>query len=196
MAEVSTDLACVSTIALYYTVYDRGLYRPGLCKKGFHPTSGLGTSIEDIAEVSKNQRCLGTSCFIYGRGLYRPVLCKKEFFTIPQVQVYTVNRSRHKVNMTHNVIKLPQVENNKSHLKHILLYMCQICLSIFLTHGVPNTGTSQVKQTEYNCEAYFTQHVSNVTLWRCQIYSVDDTADVAPDLYCVGKSFSLYLRSK
>jgi hypothetical protein len=40
----------------------------------------------------------------------------------------------------------------------------------FLTHSVPNTP--QVKPTEDNCEAYFTQHVSNVTLCRCQIYSV------------------------
>jgi hypothetical protein len=72
--------------------------------------------------------------------------------------------------MTHNVAKLPQVKDNKSHVKHILLYMCQICLTIFLTHGLPNT--SQVKQTEDNCEAYVTQHVSNVTLCRCQIYSV------------------------
>jgi hypothetical protein len=72
--------------------------------------------------------------------------------------------------MTHNVTKLLQVKDNKSHVKHILLYMCQICLTIFLTHGVPNTP--QVKQTEYNCEAYFTQHVSNVTLCRGQIYSV------------------------
>jgi hypothetical protein len=40
----------------------------------------------------------------------------------------------------------------------------------FLTHGVPNTP--QVNLTEDNCEAYFTQHVSNVTLCRCQIYSV------------------------
>jgi hypothetical protein len=47
--------------------------------------------------------------------------------------------------------------------------MCQICLTIFLAHGVPNTP--QVKPTEDNCEAYFTQHVSNVTLCRCQIYS-------------------------
>jgi hypothetical protein len=41
-----------------------------------------------------------------------------------------------------------------------------------LTHGVPNTP--QVKPTEDNCEAFFTQHVSNVTLCRCQIYSVVD----------------------
>jgi hypothetical protein len=71
--------------------------------------------------------------------------------------------------MTHNVTKLPQVKENKSHVKHILLNMCQICLTIFLTHGVPKTP--QVKPTEDNCEAYFTQHVSNVTLCRCQIYS-------------------------
>jgi hypothetical protein len=74
-----------------------------------------------------------------------------------------------KSKMTHNVTKLPQVKDNKSHVKHILLYMCQICLKIFLTLGVPNTP--QVKPTEDNCEAYFTQHVSNVTLCRCQIYS-------------------------
>jgi hypothetical protein len=72
--------------------------------------------------------------------------------------------------MTHNLTKLPHVKGNKSHVKHILLYMCQICLTIFLTHGVPNTP--QVKPTEDNCEVYFTQHVSNVTLCRCQIYSV------------------------
>jgi hypothetical protein len=41
--------------------------------------------------------------------------------------------------MTHNETKLPQVTGNKSHVKYIVLYMCQICLSIFLTHGVPNT---------------------------------------------------------
>jgi hypothetical protein len=40
----------------------------------------------------------------------------------------------------------------------------------FLTHGVPNTP--QLKPTEDNCEEYFTPHVSNVTLCRCQIYSV------------------------
>jgi hypothetical protein len=74
--------------------------------------------------------------------------------------------------MEHNVTKLTQVKDNKSHVKHILLYMCQMCLTIFLTHGVPNTP--QVKRTEDNCEAYFTQHVSNVTLCRCQIYSVLD----------------------
>jgi hypothetical protein len=51
-------------------------------------------------------------------------------------------------------------------------HMCQIWLTIFLTHGVPNRNTPQVKPTEDNCEAYFTQHVSNVTLCRCQIYSV------------------------
>jgi hypothetical protein len=73
--------------------------------------------------------------------------------------------------MTHNVIKLPQVKDNKSHVQHILLSMCQICLTIFLTHGVPNTR--QVKPTEDICEVYFTQHVSNVTLCRCQIYSVE-----------------------
>jgi hypothetical protein len=50
----------------------------------------------------------------------------------------------------------------KSHVKHILLYMCLICLTVFWTHGVPNTP--QVKPTEDNCEAYFTQNVSNVTL--------------------------------
>jgi hypothetical protein len=73
--------------------------------------------------------------------------------------------------MTHNVTKLSQVKDNKSHVKHILLYMCKICLTIFLTHGVPNTP--QVKPTEDNCEAYFAhaQHVLNVTLCRCQIYS-------------------------
>jgi hypothetical protein len=43
------------------------------------------------------------------------------------------------------------------------------CLTIFFTHGVPNTP--QVKPTDDNIEAYFTQHVSNVTLCRCQIYS-------------------------
>jgi hypothetical protein len=42
----------------------------------------------------------------------------------------------------------------------------------FFTHGVPNTP--EVKPTEDNCEAYFTQHVSNVTLGRCQIYSAGD----------------------
>jgi hypothetical protein len=72
--------------------------------------------------------------------------------------------------MTHNVTKLPKVKDNKSQVKHILLHMCQICLTIFLTHGVPNT--TQVKPTEDDCEAYFTQHVLNVTLCRCQIYSV------------------------
>jgi hypothetical protein len=41
----------------------------------------------------------------------------------------------------------------------------------FLTHGVPNTP--QVKPTEDNCEAYFT-HMSNVTLCRFQIYSVQE----------------------
>jgi hypothetical protein len=51
--------------------------------------------------------------------------------------------------------------------------MCHICLTIFLTHGVPNTP--QVKPAEDNCEAYFTQHVSNVTLCGCQIYSVVQT---------------------
>jgi hypothetical protein len=66
------------------------------------------------------------------------------------------------------VTKLPQVKDNKSHVNQILLYMCQICLTIFLTHGVPYT--LDVKPTEDNCEAYFTQHVSNVTLCRCQIY--------------------------
>jgi hypothetical protein len=77
--------------------------------------------------------------------------------------------------MTHNVRKLPQVKDNKSHVKHILLNMCQICLTIFLTHGVPNTP--QVKPTEDNCEANCTQHVSNVTLGRFQIYSVGPPAD-------------------
>jgi hypothetical protein len=48
--------------------------------------------------------------------------------------------------MTHNVTKLPQMKANKSHVKHILLYMCQIYLTIFLTHGVSNTP--QVKPTE------------------------------------------------
>jgi hypothetical protein len=43
----------------------------------------------------------------------------------------------------------------------------------FLTHGAPNMP--QVKPTEDNCEAYFTQHVSNVTLCQCQIYSVHAT---------------------
>jgi hypothetical protein len=33
--------------------------------------------------------------------------------------------------MTHNVTMLPQGKGNKSHVKHILLYMCQICLTIF-----------------------------------------------------------------
>jgi hypothetical protein len=56
--------------------------------------------------------------------------------------------------MTHNVTKLPQVKDNKAHVTHILLDMCQICLTIFfLTHGVPNAP--QVKLTEDNCEAYF-----------------------------------------
>jgi hypothetical protein len=73
--------------------------------------------------------------------------------------------------MTHKLTKLPQLKDNKSHVKHILLYMCQICLIIFLTHDVPNTP--QVKPTKDNCEAYLTQHVSNVTLCRCQIYSAD-----------------------
>jgi hypothetical protein len=84
---------------------------------------------------------------------------------------YTVNRSRHtvKYSMTHNVTKLPQLKDNKSHVKQILLYMCQICLTIFLTNCVPNTP--QVKITEDNCDAYFTQHVPNVTLCWCQIYS-------------------------
>jgi hypothetical protein len=69
--------------------------------------------------------------------------------------------------MTHNVTK-----DNKSHVKHISLYMCQICLTIFWAHGAPNTP--EVKPTEDNCEAYFTQHVSNsnVTLCRCQMFSV------------------------
>jgi hypothetical protein len=69
--------------------------------------------------------------------------------------------------MTHNVTKLPQVKDNKLHVKHILLYMCHIRLAIFFTHGVPNTP--QVKPTEDNWQAYFTQHASNVTLCRCQI---------------------------
>jgi hypothetical protein len=43
----------------------------------------------------------------------------------------------------------------------------------FLTHGVPITP--QVNATEDNCEAHFTQHVSNVTLCRCQIYSAEVT---------------------
>jgi hypothetical protein len=60
--------------------------------------------------------------------------------------------------------------------------MCQICLTIFLTHGVPNT---QVKPTEDNCEAYFTQHVSNVTLCQYQIYSVQYRK----------KKFSLYMKA-
>jgi hypothetical protein len=34
--------------------------------------------------------------------------------------------------MIHNVTKLPQVKDNKSHVKHILLYRCQICLTTFL----------------------------------------------------------------
>jgi hypothetical protein len=71
--------------------------------------------------------------------------------------------------MTHNATKFPQVKDNKSHVKHILIYKCQICLTILLAHGVLNTP--QVKPTEDNCEAYFTQRVSNVTLCRCQIYS-------------------------
>jgi hypothetical protein len=50
------------------------------------------------------------------------------------------------IHITQNVTKLPQVKDNKSHVKHILLYMCQICLTIFLTHGVPNTP--QVKPTK------------------------------------------------
>jgi hypothetical protein len=33
--------------------------------------------------------------------------------------------------MAHNVTKLPQVKGNKSHVKQILLYTCQICLTIF-----------------------------------------------------------------
>jgi hypothetical protein len=33
--------------------------------------------------------------------------------------------------MTHNLTKLPHVKDNKSHVKHILLYMCQICFTIF-----------------------------------------------------------------
>jgi hypothetical protein len=75
--------------------------------------------------------------------------------------------------MTHNVTKLPQMKDNKSHVKNILFYMCQICLTIFLAHVVPNTvRPPQVKPTEDNCEAYFTQHLANVTLSRCQIYSV------------------------
>jgi hypothetical protein len=68
--------------------------------------------------------------------------------------------------MTHNVTKLPQVKYNKSHVEHILLSMCQICLTIFLTHGVPNTP--QVKPTEDNCEAYFTQRV------KCDFVPVSD----------------------
>jgi hypothetical protein len=74
----------------------------------------------------------------------------------------------------HNVTKLSQVKENKAHVKHILCYMCQICLEIFLTHGVSNTP--QVTPTEDNCEAYLTQHVSNVTLCQCQIYSVSVSA--------------------
>jgi hypothetical protein len=56
-----------------------------------------------------------------------------------------------------------------SHMWSIFCFMCQTCLLHFFTHGVPNTH--QVKSTEDYCEAYFTQHVSNVTLCRCQIYS-------------------------
>jgi hypothetical protein len=74
------------------------------------------------------------------------------------------------VETVHNVTKLPQVKDNKSHVKHILHYMCQICLTIFFTHGVPNT--SQEKPPEDNFEAYFTQYVSKVTLCRCHIYSI------------------------
>jgi hypothetical protein len=74
-------------------------------------------------------------------------------------------------------------------------YMCQICLTIFLTHGVPNTP--QVKPIEDNCEAYFTQHVSNVTWCRCQIYSavlvfvvlneikLFDTCSVLKKMHCI-----------
>jgi hypothetical protein len=76
--------------------------------------------------------------------------------------------------MTHNVTELPQVKDNKLHVKHIFLYMCQICLAIFFTHGVPNTP--QLKPTEDDCEAYFTQHVSNVTLCQCQIYGAPATS--------------------
>jgi hypothetical protein len=76
--------------------------------------------------------------------------------------------------MTHNVTELPQVKDNKLHVKRIFLYMCQICLAIFFTHGVPNTP--QLKPTEDDCEAYFTQHVSNVTLCQCQIYGAPATS--------------------
>jgi hypothetical protein len=79
----------------------------------------------------------------------------------------TVNRSRTKSNMTHNVTKLPQVKDNKSHVN--ALYVSNMPHH-FLTQGVPNTP--QVKPTEVNYEAYFTQHVSNATLCRCQIDSV------------------------
>jgi hypothetical protein len=90
--------------------------------------------------------------------------------------------------MTHNVTKLPQVKDNKSHVKRILLYMCQICLTIFLTYGVPNTP--QVRPTEDNCEAYFTQHVSNVTLCRRQIYTV------CPLLYVIPLETSVFNNEK
>jgi hypothetical protein len=61
--------------------------------------------------------------------------------------------------------------------------------SIFLTHGVPNTP--QVKPTEDNCGAYFTQHVSNVTLCRCQIYSVDVKTG-SSDPSCQGSRICFY----
>jgi hypothetical protein len=54
--------------------------------------------------------------------------------------------------MTHNVTKLPQVKDNNAS-------------QFFL-----------VKPTEDICEAYFAQHVLNVTLRRCQIYSALSSA--------------------
>jgi hypothetical protein len=56
--------------------------------------------------------------------------------------------------------------------------MCQICLTIFLTHGVPNTP--QVKPIEDNFEAYFTQRV------KCDFVPV-------PDLQCSGLN-SIFLK--
>jgi hypothetical protein len=85
-----------------------------------------------------------------------------------------------KSNMTHNVTKLLQMKDNMSHVNHILLHKCQICLTNFSTHSVPNT--TQVKRTEDNCEANFTQHVSRVTLCRCQIYSVSLHSVVSLDM--------------
>jgi hypothetical protein len=49
-------------------------------------------------------------------------------------------------NMTHNVTKLPQVKDNKSHVKHILLYMCQICLTICFDTWCAKYASSEGQQ--------------------------------------------------